>query len=272
MQNSIGDVPTEDTSGIKQDTYPEGQPRTKSPWNPSIFYLLTFLGGFGAAGIVAGINYKRLGKPELKWRTIGISLVAFVGYIAITSFYGVGLIYYLCNFIPTIILERMQRPQYNRWKEQTKISGRGGWGIPTITTIGSIAIFFLVFFVVSMAVTPWSISGVGDITPISAGESVIGNLSNNRDADAYSFNAAQGEIYLIRTDAGSSANPLEDSLLTLWYSDGVTMLIWNQDYEGSFHACIEWKAESTGTFFITVESGDMISYGDYVLTLECTSR
>jgi len=273
MQNSIGDVPTEDTSGIKQDTYPEGQPRTKSPWNPSIFYLLTFFGGFGAAGIVAGINYKRLGKPELKWRTIGISLVAFVGYIAITSFYGVDeLIVYLCNFIPTIILERMQRPHYKKWKEQITLAGRSGWGVPAIVTISSIAIILVVVFIVGIAITPWSISDIGYVRLISEGELVQGNLSDNRDADAYSFNAVQGEIYLIRTEAGSSANPLEDSLLTLWYSDGVTMLIWNQDYEGSFHACIEWKAESTGTFFITVESGDLISYGDYVLTLECTSR
>ena len=78
MKNNISDVPSEDTSGIGQDHYPEGQVITKSPWNPNILYLLTFFGGFGATGIIAGINYKRLGKPHLKWPTIVISLIIFI--------------------------------------------------------------------------------------------------------------------------------------------------------------------------------------------------
>ena len=274
MRNINDDKTSEHTYKPEQEIGHEAQIGIKSPWNPSIFYLLTFFSGFGAAGILAGINNKRLGKPELKWLTIGVSLATFVGYLSITVFYGVGyeVIFYLANFIPTIILERIQRPHYKRWKEQITLAGRSGWGVPAIITISSIAIVFVVSFIVAMAITPWSISDIGYVRSISEGELVQGNLSNNRDVDAYSFDAVQGEIYLIRTAASSSDNALEDSYLTLWYADGVTILAANDDYEGSLHACIEWKAESTGTFFITVESADLVSYGDYILTVDCISR
>lgn len=274
MSNNVNENSSDATSEQYRNSSIETKPSVKSPWNPGIFYLLTFLGGFGAAGIIAGINYQRLGKPKLKWPTIGISLAAFVAYLGITFYWGIDyeFVFYLANFVPAIILERIQHPHYHRWKEEVIHAGRSGWGIPVLITISSWAIIIVVMFITWAFITPWSITDVGHVTPISEGESVQGNLSNNRDVDAYSFDAVQGEIYRIRTTEPSSGNPMEDTALTIWYADGVSILAYNDDYGDSLHACIEWQAGSTGALFITVESADITSYGDYILTLECISH
>ena len=57
------------------------QPSTKPPWNPSIFYPLAILCGVAAVGILAGINYRRLGKHNLRWPTISTSVLTFVAVI-----------------------------------------------------------------------------------------------------------------------------------------------------------------------------------------------
>lgn len=274
MSNNVNENSSDATPEQYRNSSIETKPSVKSPWNPGIFYLLTFFGGFGAAGVIAGINYQRLGKPELKWSTIGISLAAFAGYLGSVFYWGIDyeFVFWLANFVPAIILERIQRPHYQRWKEEVIHAGRSGWGIPVLVTIGSWAIILVVAVIIGAVITPWSIADIGHVTPISDGESVQGNLSNNRDIDVYSFDAVQGKIYRIRTTESSPGNPMEDPALTIWYADRVSILAYNDDYGGSLHACIEWKAESTDTLFISVESADLVSYGDYILTLECFSR
>jgi hypothetical protein len=42
--------------------------------------------GLGAAGISAGLNYRRLGRPRLMWPTTVISSVVFIGVPAVLAF------------------------------------------------------------------------------------------------------------------------------------------------------------------------------------------
>ena len=62
----------------------------KAPWNPQWFWPQAILFGFGAAGIVAGLNYRRLGRSRLIWPTIVISSVVFIGVLAGLAFVDRG--------------------------------------------------------------------------------------------------------------------------------------------------------------------------------------
>lgn len=53
----------------------------KKPFNPKWFMLWAFLFSFLCAGVLAGINWKRLGQPEKKMKTILLSIVGFVIFI-----------------------------------------------------------------------------------------------------------------------------------------------------------------------------------------------
>ena len=39
---------------------------------------MSFFAGFGAGGIIAGINWRRMGKNKLMWLTIVVAAVAFI--------------------------------------------------------------------------------------------------------------------------------------------------------------------------------------------------
>jgi hypothetical protein len=42
----------------------------KKPWNPKCLVLISFLFSFLIAGVIAGFNYKRLGKLEKSKKVI----------------------------------------------------------------------------------------------------------------------------------------------------------------------------------------------------------
>tara|TARA_B100001146_G_C15856088_1_gene295675 strand:- start:206 stop:517 length:312 start_codon:yes stop_codon:yes gene_type:complete len=58
----------------------------KAPWEPQWFLAASNSVGLGAAGIVVGLNYCRLGRPRLMWPTIVISSVVFIGVPAVLAF------------------------------------------------------------------------------------------------------------------------------------------------------------------------------------------
>ncbi len=60
---------------------------------------------------------------------------------------------------------------------------------------------------------------------------------------------------------------MEDPLLTLWGTDGTSVLEVNDDYDGTFSSRIEWTAPSNGTYYLTVENADYIAKGGYTLTI-----
>jgi len=117
-----------------------------------------------------------------------------------------------------------------------------------------------------------SVSEAGPVTPVAVGHEVTDTIDARLDVDAFSFQAKQGERYVIVTGTPPTATPLRDSYLILWYADGATVLAFNDDYGGSLNSRIKWTAETTGTFYVTVENADAISTGDYTLLIQCVSQ
>ena len=83
---------------------------------------------------------------------------------------------------------------------------------------------------------------------------------------------SKAHVTLPRRAPLSVGDPLEDSLLTLWDTDGTTVLEVNDDYDSSLNSRIEWMAPTSGTYYLTVENADFISTGDYVLFIRAVGR
>lgn len=126
----------------------EARKSEKSPWNPSAFYPMAIGFGFGAAGILAGLNYRRLGKPQLAWPTAIVSVLAFVAVIIVLGFVleieakPAGA--FAVNIPAAFLLARLQRSAYEGWKERFPSARGGGWGIPLVTGFASLAVVGIV--------------------------------------------------------------------------------------------------------------------------------
>ncbi len=117
----------------------------KDPWNPTTWCnALAIFFGFAAAGILAGINWRRLEKPKWTWPTIiltivgEIALVTAVSVLKSTTAKEIG---YLVNIGIGCGLSRLQKPDYDRWMSNNGMSGtkNPGFVVPIGIGIGSIA-------------------------------------------------------------------------------------------------------------------------------------
>ncbi len=120
------------------------------PWNPSVFWPLAILCGFGAAGVLAGLNYRRLGRPNLTLPTIGVTVAAFLAVIVALSLAELedtsSWLPFAVNIPPAALLQRLQRSDYERWRERFPFAGGAGWGIPIIVGVASLALAVAVIF------------------------------------------------------------------------------------------------------------------------------
>ena len=123
----------------------------KAPWNPHWFWPQAILFGFGAAGIIAGLNYRRLGRPNLMWPTIVISVVAFVGVLSGLALdnvnYGARTAI-IINVPAALILYLLQRPAYERAKVRIPTGVGGGSELPLM--IGLVWLVILLAFVLAI--------------------------------------------------------------------------------------------------------------------------
>ena len=107
----------------------------KAPWNPQWFWPQAILFGFGAAGIVAGLNYHRLGRPRLMWPTIVISSVVFIGVLACLAYVDRGYVVVraiIINAPAALILFLLQRADYNSFNERMPNGVSGGLDLPVM--------------------------------------------------------------------------------------------------------------------------------------------
>ena len=107
----------------------------EAPWNPQWFWPQAILFGFGAAGIVAGLNFRRLGRPHLMWPTIVISSMAFIGVLAGLAFANIGYLAttaIIINAPAALVLSLLQRADYQRVKARIPASDTGGLNLPVI--------------------------------------------------------------------------------------------------------------------------------------------
>ncbi len=118
---------------------------SKEPWNPATWCVgLAIFFGFGAAGVLTGLNWRRMGKPIRAWITIALSIAGEVGLIALisvlksTTAKEIG---YLVNIGIGYVLFRLQKPAYDPWVTAYGQGGtkKPGWVMPIGIGIGSIA-------------------------------------------------------------------------------------------------------------------------------------
>jgi hypothetical protein len=130
---------------------PPGNP----PWNPIYFVGLAFLFTFAASGILAGLNWRRLGKPRRMWPTILLSVVGLAAllagvFTAITLLLASGRLvlsvgYLIINIGLGALLTYLQQPAFNDWvatygKPTRKASG---CLIPTAIAFGTFTVLCL---------------------------------------------------------------------------------------------------------------------------------
>lgn len=111
-----------------------------------------------------------------------------------------------------------------------------------------------------------SVFHAGAVTPLEIGSPAAAVIETNLNVDAFSFEARAGERYVIETGFGPG-DPLEDSLMFLWDTDGTAVIEGNDDFRNTFLSRIEWTAPRDGTYYVTVENADFFSTGAYTLTV-----
>ena len=90
-----------------------------------------------------------------------------------------------------------------------------------------------------------------------------GSLEIPADTDWFSFTGFQGAEYVLETTLDS----LQDSVLRIYDTDGTTVLVENDDFNG-LASRIEWTAPRFGTYYASVLSYDGNSNGTYRLAFE----
>ena len=120
--------------------------KVKSPWGKGTLLAVSFFAGFAACGILAGINWRRLGKPNLMWPTIILSVGSFILYVYFMPENINPSVAIFSSIVPAWGLWWWQRGYYHAWKESHPEAQRAGWQIPTVTALGSLVIMAAIIF------------------------------------------------------------------------------------------------------------------------------
>ena len=99
-------------------------------------------------------------------------------------------------------------------------------------------------------------------TVLQLGNLAGGEIADPGDRDWFSFLAGPGTTYTFAVILGT----LEDSLITVWSTDGTTVLETNDDSGGTQASRIQWTPPTPDRYYVTVESADRSLTGTYVLT------
>lgn len=92
------------------------------------------------------------------------------------------------------------------------------------------------------------------------GTSVAGNIETGGDVDFFSFVAASGTEYVLST--GSLGTGM-DSLLTLFGTDGASVLGEDDDSGGNYASLLRWTAPAAGTYYVRVRHYNPTGTGTY---------
>jgi len=131
----------EEPLGSKTDESIEAAGADKAPWGWGTLLIAAFLGGFGAVGIIAGLNWRRMGFDKFMWPTIIGAMIAFVLQLVVIASAGFDpLVNILGLFAVWWGLVLWQRPYYQTWKEINREAQRAGWQIPVVAVVVSFAL------------------------------------------------------------------------------------------------------------------------------------
>ncbi len=103
----------------------------------------------------------------------------------------------------------------------------------------------------------------GHATATSDPSNHYATIDYNEDRDWFSFAAVAGVTYSLET----SLITLHDSVLTLFDTDGITQLAYNDDGGEGLASSIQWVALKDGVYFVEVRSFALASAGSYFLSI-----
>jgi hypothetical protein len=102
---------------------------------------------------------------------------------------------------------------------------------------------------------------------IVCGGTVSGTINPMGDVDYYKFGALAGELIVADIDAATSGSGL-DSLLTLFDSNGTTVLDENDDFAwGTYDSHLELALPHDGTYYLRVQDWSLDGWPTYFYTL-----
>lgn len=104
-------------------------------------------------------------------------------------------------------------------------------------------------------------NGPSEATELSVGNLAGGGIEYPGDVDWFQFLAGPGVTYTFSTILEN----LADSKITIWATDGTTVLATNDDFGGTQASQIQWTPPDANRFYITVESADGTSTGTYII-------
>jgi len=104
-------------------------------------------------------------------------------------------------------------------------------------------------------------------TAVLVPSSTAGNLEVGTDADWFGFSALAGAGYTFETILGT----LPDTRLTLFDTDGVTQIAFDDDGGEGLASKIEWTAPASGTYFLEVGPFSNTQTGTYSLIISSYS-
>ena len=111
-------------------------------------------------------------------------------------------------------------------------------------------------------------SEADSFAPIQTSVGYQGTILSHLQVDSYGLPVQEGAGYAIyvvsRTTLRPGGDPLEAAIVTLWDSDGATIL---RTINADTPIVIPWTASSSGTMYVTIES-DGTDLGDYVLRVD----
>ena len=122
----------------------------RAPWEWGTVLMVSFFGGLAAAGIIAGVNWKRLGRTSLMLPTIIVLALAFAFWLYLPQLSAGDTLV----FIPISILVNTsvawglwlwQRSYYEAWTEANPAPRPSGWLLPALTLAAVWVIVIIIF-------------------------------------------------------------------------------------------------------------------------------
>ena len=116
----------------------------KSLWGGRTLFTVSVLGGWFAGSIIAGINWRRMGRKDLMWPTIIVSVIILVVWMLVAwpeKPYQVVSINSLAGLAVAGGLWWWQKDARRAWQQSHPLAEEAGRQIPLLIIIVSIAFF-----------------------------------------------------------------------------------------------------------------------------------
>ncbi|MFC2005463.1 hypothetical protein ACFLVG_00675 [Chloroflexota bacterium] len=116
----------------------------KSPWGGRTLFTVSVFGGWLTGSIIAGLNWRRMGRKDLMWPTIIVPVIIFLIWMCVPWLkapYQIVSTSSLAGLIVAGGLWLWQKDSRRTWQQSHPLAKEAGRQIPLLITIVSIAFF-----------------------------------------------------------------------------------------------------------------------------------